>query len=74
MGQNKTLQSDLNAYLIPAAFPCPAPWPYFRHGKSQDAGLTLVELVLVVVLLALITTLAVTRLDSITGWKLERDL
>ncbi len=41
---------------------------------TAESGLTLIELVLVVVLIGLLGTFAVTRLDSALGWKQEGEI
>ena len=42
------------------------------HNRSR--GFTLIELILVVVILAVITTVAASKFSSITGWKQESEL
>ncbi|MCB0325673.1 MAG: type II secretion system protein, partial [Bdellovibrionales bacterium] len=55
--------------LSPASFPKTAPTSLFA-----EAGLTLIELLMVVALIAIIGTLSVQRLDSILGWRQEGDV
>lgn len=42
--------------------------------QHSQRGFTLLELILVIALMAVISTLAVSRVDSITGWKYNRDV
>lgn len=42
--------------------------------RNAEKGFTLIELVLVVVILAVITTVAASRFSSLTGWKQESEL
>lgn len=45
-----------------------------KHREVSQLGFTLVELILVIVLVAIISTFAVTKFSSIDGWKQEGDL
>lgn len=66
--QNKTSHSDHNHRMREKRTKAPS------RAESSSGGFTLIELTLVIILVALISTFAAARFDTILTWKVERDI